>query len=277
MTPRKVNWAFAFDQKSALMAAVGEKEIDMRALIIGGLALALVPTACETGTGGDLGAVLGEVLGQPSSTTSGGSEGLSAFEIDAALRQALEIGTTRVADQIGVTDGYWKDPRIQIPLPGRLGQLQKNLAGTPLVGPLDDLQLRMNRAAEEAVPAGKTIVIDAVKSITINDAIGLLQGGDTAATDFLRGRTEDNLRTLFTPYVDTALESSGAYQALDSLVSSNAFLAIAAVDYKSDLTNHAVQLGLDGLFDYLAVEEKKIRENPVARTTDLLRRVFGSV
>ena len=118
-------------------------------------------------------------------------------------------------------------------------------------------------------------MIHAVQSITIEDALGILRGGDTAATDFLRGRTEASLRQTFTPYVETALESSGAYQALDSVTSNQPLLAIAATDYKSDLTTYAVQFGLDGLFNYLAVEEEKIRENPVARTTELLRRVFG--
>lgn len=247
----------------------------MRTMVVGALALCLVPAGCESGAGGDFGQVLGDVLGEIGSgdTTSGE---LTVFEIDAGLRQALEIGAERVAGQIGVTDGYWQDPQIKIPLPGRLGQVQNQLSQVGLSGPLDDLQLRMNRAAEDAVPAGKQIVIDAVKSITIDDAVGILRGGDSAATDFLRGRTEDNLRGLFTPYVESALDSSGAYRMLDSVVSEQPLLAIAAVDYKSDLTTHAVQFGLDGLFTYLAVEEKKIRDNPVARTTELLRKVFGS-
>ena len=88
--------------------------------------------------------------------------------------------------------------------------MQSQLKQVGLSGPLDDLQLRMNRAAEDAVPAGKTIIVDAVKSITIEDAVGILRGGDTAATDFLRGRTENNLRGLFTPYVESALNESGA-------------------------------------------------------------------
>ncbi|MDJ0921461.1 MAG: DUF4197 domain-containing protein [Henriciella sp.] len=249
----------------------------MRSATLAALVICLVPASCETGSGQEFGTVLGEILGPATTGVTGDSSALSTLEIDAALRQALEIGATRVSDQIGVTDGFWKDPQIQIPLPGRLGEVQEQLSGIGLSAPLDDLQLRMNRAAEQAVPAGKTIVIDAVKSITIEDAIGLLNGGDTAATDFLRARTETNLRGIFAPYVEDALNTSGAYQALDSAVSTVPLLAIAATDYKSDLTNHAVELGLDGLFNYLALEEKKIREDPVARTTDLLRRVFGSV
>lgn len=246
----------------------------MRYTIIGALALCVFPAGCETGSSGDFGRVLGDVLGGIESGQTTGGE-LSLAEIDAGLRQALEIGTNRVASQIGVTDGYWNDPQIQIPLPGRLGQVQNELGKLGLAGPLDDLQLRMNRAAENAVPAGKKIVIDAVQSITIEDALGILRGGDSAATDFLRGRTEASLRQTFTPFVENALESSGAYQALDSVTSSQPLLAVAATDYKSDLTTFAVQYGLDGLFTYLAVEEQKIRDNPVARTTELLRRVFG--
>ena len=246
----------------------------MRIMVLGALALSVLPAGCETGTGGEFGQVLGDVLGGIEGAQSQGGE-LTLAEIDAGLRQALEIGTERVATQIGVEDGYWQDPQIKIPLPGRLGQVQGELSKLGLSGPLDDLQLRMNRAAEDAVPAGKRIVIDAVQSITIEDALGILRGGDTAATEFLRGRTEDSLRQTFSPFVEDALASSGAYRALDSVTSSQPLLAIAATDYKSDLTTHAVQFGLDGLFTYLASEEQKIRENPVARTTELLRRVFG--
>ncbi|MEM9180465.1 MAG: DUF4197 domain-containing protein [Pseudomonadota bacterium] len=246
----------------------------MRLTVLGAIALCAFPAGCESGASGEFGQVLGEVLGGIEGSQSSGGE-LTLAEIDAGLRQALEIGTERVASQIGVVDGYWKDPQIQIPLPGRLGQVQGELAKRGLSGPLDDVQLRMNRAAEQAVPAGKRIVIDAVQSITIEDALGILQGGDTAATDFLRGRTEASLRETFTPFVENALDSSGAYQALDSVTSSQPLLAIAAADYKSDLTSYAVQFGLDGLFNYLAVEEQKIRDNPLARTTELLRRVFG--
>ena len=160
----------------------------MRVMIVGGLALTLMPAGCETGSGGDFGQVLGDVLSGIEDAQNPNGE-LTIAEIDAGLRQALEIGTNRVASQIGVEDGYWQDPQIRIPLPGRLGDVQEQLSNVGLSGPLDELQLRMNRAAEDAVPAGKQIVIDAVQSITIEDALGILRGGDTAATDFLRWRT----------------------------------------------------------------------------------------
>ena len=247
----------------------------MRRVIFGAILACMLPAACESGAAGGFGDVLGQATGYPGSGTGSTGE-LSQSEIEAGLRQALEIGTERVAGQIGVTDGYWADPQIRIPLPGRLGEAQRELQKIGLSGPLDDLQLRMNRAAEKAVPEGKRIVIDAVQAITFQDAVSILQGGDSAATDYLRSRTETALRKTFTPFVEDALDASGAYQALDSVTASVPMLTGAASDYQASLTDHAVTFGLDGMFDYLADEEQKIRENPVARTTALLRKVFGA-
>ncbi|MEM1150441.1 MAG: DUF4197 domain-containing protein, partial [Pseudomonadota bacterium] len=188
---------------------------------------------------------------------------------------ALTIGTERVALDLGQVDGYFGDPQIRIPLPGRLGDLQETLQGIGLSAPLDDLQLRLNRGAEAAVPQAKSLVISAVQSITLEDALGILKGGDTAATDFLRGRTEVGLRQALTPHIQTALESSGAYTALDSVAQRNG-LGAFSTSLRDDLTTSAVNFGLDGLFVYVAAEEKRIREEPVARTTELLRKVFGA-
>ena len=249
----------------------------MKRSMAGLCALALMTTGCaETGTSGsgDLGSVLGGVLGQIG--TQGGSGELSAFEINAGLKQALEIGANNVAGQIGVTDGYFGDAQIRIPLPRQLKDIQTQLSQIGLSGPLDDLQIRMNRAAEASVPEAKRLVVAAVTSMTIDDAMGILRGGDTAATDFLRAKTETGLRATFTPYVKTALDSSGAYQAFDGLTAQYGLSGVAS-DLKNDLTTHAVNLGLDGMFFYIAAEEKKIRDNPVARTTDLLRKVFGAI
>ena len=244
----------------------------MKLAMIGAFALALMPVSCATtGSSGDFGRVLGEVLGDPA--MQGGP--LSQAEIDAGLREALTVGTNIVASQLGRTDGYFGDPQIRIPLPKTYRDIQSTLARVGASQPLDDLELRMNRAAEAAVPQAKTLVLGAIRQITIEDALNILNGGDTAATDFLRAKTESQLRTAFTPYVRNTLAQSGAFTSLEQIAGNYGVGGVTS-KLQADLTTHAVDLGLDGIFFYVAAEEKKIRENPVARTTELLRRVFGN-
>ena len=238
----------------------------MKPGILAALVLAILPAGCESA--GVYAPVLGSILTQPSGS-------LTAAEIDAGLREALTVGTTNVASRLGRENGYFGDARIRIPLPSTYRKIQSNLALIGASGPLDDVELRLNRAAEASVPEARALIIGAVRNMTIEDALGILRGGDTAATDFLRARTETQLKAAFTPHIRTALAQSGAFTALESFASS-AGLGGATSSLQADLTSHAVGLGLDGIFLYVADEEKKIRENPVARTTDLLRKVFGA-
>ncbi|KCZ54068.1 hypothetical protein HY29_03075 [Hyphomonas beringensis] len=243
----------------------------MKRVILAAACLAVMPAGCATtGSTGDFGRVLGDVLGQPSSQGP-----LTQAEIDAGLREALTIGTNQVARQLGRTNGYFGDPKIRIPLPGTYRDIQSSLSKIGASGPLDDLELRMNRAAEAAVPEGRALILGAIRQMTIQDAVQILKGGHTAATDYLRARTEPQLRASFTPYVRTSLAEAGAFTSLEQ-VASNYGVGGVTSSLQGELTNHAVTLGLDGMFYYVAQEEKKIRENPLARTTDLLRRVFGA-
>jgi len=238
----------------------------MKPGILAALFLAILPAGCETaGPYGDI--LAGIPLPQ--------SGPLTAAEIDAGLREALTVGTTNVAARLGKTNGYFGDPKIRIPLPKTYREVQRNLAVVGASGPLDEVELRMNRAAEAAVPEARALIIGAVRSMTIEDALGILRGGDTAATDFLRARTEAQLTSAFTPHVRKAMAESGAFTAMEGYLSGIG-LGGSTSTLQADLTSHAVRLGLDGVFLYVAEEEKKIRENPVARTTDLLRKVFGA-
>jgi len=242
--------------------------------MLGALGLALLTAGCaETGTSGNFGRVLGEVLGSATAPDSQGT--LSIAEIDAGLREALTVGTNLVANQLGQTNGYYGDPKIRIPLPQTYRTLQTNLAKVGASKPLDDLELRMNRAAESAVPEAQVLVLGAIRNMTITDALNILNGGDTAATDYLRSKTEPQLRAAFTPYAREALSKSGAFTAMENVASQYGAGGITS-SLQADLTAHAVDYGLDGIFLYVAEEERKIRENPLARTTDLLRRVFGN-
>ena len=242
------------------------KKILLAALAITGFG------ACEGLPTEGFGNVLGGIADQMGPQTPAG---LTLSEIDTALRQALEIGTVNVSSQLGATDGFFGDRRVRIPLPGRLNDLQENLEKVGLSGPLDDLQLRVNRAAEAAMPEARKLMVSAVRSITLEDAVAILQGDNTAATDYLRGRTEASLRDALRPYVETALDNSGAFQALSGVASQYGLSAVTN-DLRRDVTTSAVNRGLDGVFLYVAEEETKIRENPVARTTDILRKVFGA-
>jgi len=232
-----------------------------------GLAQASDKTSSKT----DLSKVFGDVLHQ---RLPGDNQTLSKSDVSSGLKEALTVATNTVAKQVGAKNGYFGDAQIRIPLPGVLGDAQKRLKPFGMSGPLDDLQLRMNRAAETAAPTAQKLVVEAVKSMTIDDAVGVLRGGDTAATEFLRKKTEPSLRKAFRPYVDKELATSGALTALDGAVAKYG-AGIAPKDTHSWLADHAVSGALDGLFYYVAREEQAIRHDPVKRSTDLLKRVFG--
>jgi hypothetical protein len=241
------------------------------AILSAGLAVAPAGMSQTAKSRTDLSKVFGDVLHQH---LPGDNQTLSKSDVSSGLKEALTVATDTVATQIGAKNGYFGDPQIRIPLPGVLGDAQKRLKPFGMSGPLDDLQLRMNRAAETAAPTARKLVVDAVRSMTIEDAVGILRGNDTAATDYLRKRTEPNLRKAFRPYVDKELATSGAMTALDGAISKYG-AGLAPGDTHGWLADHAVTGALDGLFYYVAREEQAIRHDPVKRTTDLLKRVFG--
>lgn len=223
---------------------------------------------CATDGNNDYARVLGDVM------DAYGSTALSESEVAAGLKEALTVGSGRVVTQLASTNGYFGDDLIRIPLPEDLRNVQNNLSKIGLSGPLDDLELKINRAAEAAAPTAKKFVVDAVSTMTIQDAMGILNGGDTAATDYLKSRTSDQLAQTFRPYMENALSQSGAVTSVEAV--GRKYLPSAMVtQLRDDLTTHATDGALDGMFYYLAQEEKAIREDPVKRTTELLRRVFG--
>ncbi|MEM8920077.1 MAG: DUF4197 domain-containing protein, partial [Pseudomonadota bacterium] len=202
-----------------------------------------------------LGAVIEENTDIDTSAITGGSgDGLTSGEIGAGLKEALTIGARAVGGQLSAADGYFGDDAIRIPLPGVLGDAQERLQPFGMSGPLDDLQLRMNRAAESAAPKARDLVVDAVQDITIEDAVGILNGGDTAATDYLKSKTSTPLAAAFKPYVETALSESGALQAVEGVADRYGASSLGA-DARDSLTEHAVDGALEGLFYYIAKEE----------------------
>lgn len=190
------------------------------------------------------------------------------------ISEALGLAATRATDKLGRHNGFFSDPQVRIPLPQQWVGVQRSLRPLGLAGPLDDLELRINRAAEEAMPEAGRIFMGVIRSITITDAIAIVRGGDDAATQFLRGRSQTRLTTLLTPPMRRTLEESGAFRLLDSVAGQFSLRSVSR-SLRGDVTDFAVGKALDGGFHYIAQEERAIRRDPLRRTSDILRRVFG--
>jgi hypothetical protein len=202
------------------------------------------------------------------------------------LREALSLAARLATDRLGQRNGFLDDPRVHIPLPRSISRVQSQLRRVGLSGSIDDLEVRINHAAEAAMPAARDIFLDAIRSISVSDAISIVRGGDTAATLFLRDRTQGQLTQLLRPSMESALTSSGAYQTVEAvephLQSGRNLLSrfgfgrpSASQSLRETVTNHAVDKALDGAFYYIGVEEQAIRRDPLRQTTSLLRRIFG--
>lgn len=258
-----------------------------RRIIIGGV-LALLPLKAAAQQGG-LGDILQNLSGRARAPLPLGAAGnaapgaailgagLSQGEIGLGLKDALKIATRHVVGQVGRRDGYFGDPAIRIPLPGPLEQVAGPLRSFGAGFLLDDLSLRMNRAAEQAAPKALNIFTGAVSAMTFDDAREILTGPQDAATQYFRRTTSAPLTREFRPIVGSALNGAGAvkaYQAVERRASARLPM-LGALTGGFDLTDFAVGKALDGLFHYIGVQERDIRTNPAARTTDLLRKVFG--
>ena len=190
------------------------------------------------------------------------------------LREALRVGTARAVDQLSSQGGFLDDALVRIPLPDKLDKVGSALRKIGLGSVVDDFETSMNRAAEEAVPLAKPVFMDAIREMSFEDAMSILRGKEHEATDYFRGRTSSRLGELFQPKVARALDDVGATREFNELMGKAQqipFVETPPVDLAGYVTDEA----LDGLFDKLGDEEKKIREDPVARTTDLLKRWFG--
>lgn len=203
-----------------------------------------------------------------------GAADLSVAEIGEGLREALRVGTERVVGQLGQADGFNADPDIHIPLPGSLQRVQTALQAVGMSDLADDLELRLNRAAEAATPQAKQLFWDAISEMTLEDAQAIYDGPEDAATRYFQDKMTDPLSDAMRPVIDESLADVGAIASYDRMMGE--YRAIPFVpDAKADLTNYALGEALDGLFTYIAREEAAIRANPAARTTEILQRVFG--
>ncbi len=200
---------------------------------------------------------------------------LSVGDISAGLKEALKVGTAKVVGQLGKPDGFNTDSAIHIPLPEKLQSARKWLNKAGAGDRLDELELQLNRAAEAATPKAKELFITAISEMSIEDAKKIYSGPANSATEYFKSKMTAPLQEEMRPVVGASLAEVGAVKNYDKIMGKYESLPFAP-DMKSSLTDYAVAKGMDGIFYYLAQEEADIRANPAARTTELLKQVFGA-
>jgi len=231
---------------------------------------AILSIACSAQT------QLGDILKKADQALNqGNASSLSNDKIIAGLKQALQVSTGKAVAVTGKPDGFLKNAAIKILLPPKLQTVGKGMRMLGMGAQVDELEVGMNRAAEQATPYAKQIFINAVKKMTFDDARHILTGGDTAATEYFKRQSSADLTTAFTAIVKREMRRVGVVQQYDRVI--NSAPGGSALAGQFDLNKYIVGKTLDGLFFMLGEEEKKIRKDPAAQTTALLKEVFGAV
>jgi hypothetical protein len=204
-----------------------------------------------------------------------GVGGLTQEEIIAGLKEALRVGTGNAVEKVSKVGGYYNNPNIRIPLPEPVQKVEKVLRLAGLGSQVDAFDKSMNRAAEHAAPEAKSLFWNAIKTMTFSDARKILNGRENEATLYFKDKTWDRLEALAKPIVHDAMGEVGVTRAYQNLEARARTVPLAG-NLSFDLDQYVTQKTLDGLFFMLAEEERKIREDPAARTTELLKKVFGT-
>ncbi len=234
----------------------------IRALAVGAIVLVTAAPASA-----QLGRILrGLGLGRPG--------GLNDAKIASGLKEALQIGTQNAVNLTGRLDGYFRNEVIKILMPEKLQTLEKGLRLVGYGPRVDEFVLSMNRAAERAAPRAKAIFWDAIGGMSFEDARKILNGGDTAATDYFQDKTTNRLAAAFRPVVDKVMNEVGVTRRYKELIGRYEAIPFVTSE-RLDIDQYVVTKALDGLFYVVGEEERKIRTNPTARVTDLLKEVFA--
>ena len=217
-----------------------------------------------------------DLFKEQASSTMTGESVLTNSDVVSGLKEALIKGSQKAVSTLGKEDGFFGHPQLKIPMPEKLKKVESALRTLKQDKIADEFVLSMNRAAEKAVPKAMTIFSNAIKNMSIEDAYGVLQGPDNAATEYLRKTGGGQLEQEFLPIVKKATDSVGVTDNYKNLIG-NLGMMSKFIDVKSlDLDKYVTDRAVDGLFSLVANEEKLIRENPAARTTELLKKVFSS-
>ncbi len=205
---------------------------------------------------------------------------LSEGDATEGLKEALRVGTDTSITKGGALDGYFANQAIKILLPPEAQTIVTVINQVPGVGPalVDEVVLKLNRAAEDAAPEAKDILFNAILNITITDAINIVNGDNDAATQFLKANTQTEIAALFHPHIENSLETVGAQTAWGTLTTN--YNAVAPIlgqpQVNTDLADYTKNKALDGLFHLVAEEEALIREDPLHRVSEILQQVFGN-
>jgi hypothetical protein len=242
-------------------------------LAVSALLLAAQPAASQGFF--DRGKELLKGLGGSDSSTGGGAmSALSSGDIARGLKEALRVGSERVVGTLGRSDGFNKSSDVHIPLPESLKTVQSMLGKVGMSGLADDLELKLNRAAEAAVPKARTLFGNAISEMSIVDARKILNGPKDSATRYFRGKMSAPLAGEMKPIVNDQLGQVGAIASYDRMIGQYKSIPFVP-DAKANLTQYVLDKAIAGVFLYLGREEAAIRENPAKRTTELLQKVFA--
>jgi len=217
---------------------------------------------------------IGKVIGGGKVPGVSGSVPDDAKVVD-GLKEALSVGSANAVSSTSKVDGYFANQAIRILVPEKVRKVADVLGKVGYQKEVDDFVLSMNRAAEKAAPLAKAHFVEAIRAMTFEDARKILGGGDTAATDYFRGKTQKKLFDEFRPVVSSSMGEVGVTRSYKNMVGKYSALPMMGKPESVDLDHHVTTKALDGLFLVLGQEEKKIRTDPTARVTDLLRDVFG--
>ncbi len=215
-----------------------------------------------------------DVINQAAGAAGVGT-GISNAEAGSGIKEALAQGIAKSVLQLNTTDGFFKDAIYKVLLPPDAKKIENTLRSLGFNSMVDKAILQINRGAEDAAGFAKPIFVDAIKSMTLNDAIGLIRNGDTSATHFFREKTTDKLMAAFAPVIKSSLDKTEATKYYSEMVTKYNNLPVVFKKVNPDLTGYVTERATNALFNLIAKEEVNIRTNLAARTSDLLKKVFG--
>lgn len=255
-------------KKKATVATTTQKAVTTpaAAAIKDSTSKSVAPTTQSSGV---LGGIISGITG------IGNSGSLTNTDISSGLKEALQIGASNAAKKLSIADGFFGNAALKILMPPEAQKIEKTLRSVGMGKQVDDAILSMNRAAENASQSAAPIFVNAIKGMTITDAVGILKGNDTAATSYLRGKTTSQLTDAFKPVIQESLDKVNATSYWSTLMSAyNAIPFVSKIN--TDLAGYVTDKALSGMFLTVSQEEKNIRKDPVAQTTDILKKVFGN-